>query len=144
MKTWMVAVGIIIAVFAMAAVACSDNDDDETPVEQEVAANAQLCADLTSLGAALDAYGSLDLESTKAELDDVTQVVSDALEAVNSSAEALGDVRTSNLEDAVNSLRDAAGDIPDDATIAEGLDSISDEAAVVNAAIISLFSEAGC
>lgn len=60
-------------------------------------ANAQLCADLTSLDAALDAYGSPDLESTKAELDDATQAVSDAWDAVKNSADALADVRSSKL-----------------------------------------------
>lgn len=138
-KTWVLVIGVIVAVLAIAAVACSD-DDDATPEET----NAQLCADLAGLSVALAAYGDIDLDSTKAELEAATQAVDDAVNNVSSSSQAVADIRVADVEAAVGELDQAVRDVSDDMTISEGLDSISDEAAAVDAALLGLFSEAGC
>ena len=140
-KWILIAVAIVVALFALGAAACSDDDDDpETTVEGE----AQLCSDLAELDTALNAYADIDLDSTKAELETAQQDVDNAFNAVAGSIGTVAGLRVDDLETAVRAMDQAVSDIPDDATIDEGLTSIGDEAAAVDAALQGLFSGAGC
>ena len=143
MKTkWiLIAIAIVIALFAIGAAACSDDDDaPETTVEGE----AQLCSDLAELGGALNAYADIDLDSTKAELETAQQAVDDAFDAVAGSIGTVADLRVDDLRGAVQAMDQAVSDIPDESTIADGLASLAEEAAAVDGALQGLLSGAGC
>ena len=140
-KWLFIAIAIVIALFAIGAAACSDDDDDpETTVEGE----AQLCADLTGLGGALNAYADIDLDSTKAELEAAQQNVNNAFDAVVGSIGTVADLRVDDLQTAVQAMDQAVSDVPDDSTIADGLASLAEEAAAVDGALQGLLSGAGC
>ena len=140
-KWLFIAIAIVIALFAIGAAACSDDDDDpETTVEGE----AQLCADLVELGGALNAYEDIDLDSTKAELETAQQNVDNAFDAVAGSIGTVADLRVDDLQTAVQAMDQAVSDVPDDSTIADGLASLAEEAAAVDAALQGLVSGAGC
>ncbi|MCH8850407.1 MAG: hypothetical protein IIC89_06240 [Chloroflexi bacterium] len=141
-KWIIIAVAIVVALFAIGAAACSDDDDDspETTVDGE----AQLCSDLADLDVALNAYGDIDADGTKAELVTAQQDVNNAFEGVAGSIGTVADLGVADLQTAVQAMDQAVSDIPDDATIDEGLTSLGEEAAAVDAALQGLLSGAGC
>ena len=141
-KWIIIAVAIVVALFAIGAAACSDDDDDspETTVDGE----AQLCSDLAELNVALNAYGDIDADGTKAELVTAQQDVNNAFQGVAGSIGTVADLRVDDLQTAVQAMDQAVSDIPDDATIDEGLTSLGEEAAAVDAALQGLLSGAGC
>ena len=141
-KWIIIAIAIVVELFNIAAAACSDDDDDspETTVDGE----AQLCSDLAELNVALNAYGDIDADGTKAELEAAQQNVDDAFNAVAGSIGTVADLQVDDLQTAVQAMDQAVSDIPDDATIDEGLTSLGEEAAAVDAALQGLLSGAGC
>ena len=132
---------LVIPLVVLVALACGDDDDDGSA---EVDAEAALCADLATLQAADAAFDDLSTASTIDDLEAANQAYSDALDDVVSSANDLGEIRSQPIEDAYDDLNSAINDIPGDATIAEGLDSISAALAAVDAAYVEAFSGLAC
>lgn len=141
-KWIIIAVAIVVALFAIGAAACSDDDDDSP--ETAVGGEAQLCSDLAELNVALNAYGDIDADGTKAELVTAQQDVNNAFEGVAGSIGTVADLRVDDLQTAVQAMDQAVSDIPDESTIADGLTSLGEEAAAVDAALQGLLSGAGC
>ena len=138
LKKWtLISIGLIITIFALAAVAC----EEETSPEE---AKAQLCQDLAELDSALAALENIGPDSTVADLEAASDSVEDALAKVSDSAEKAGEVRVSDLEGAYDDLDQAVADIPDDATVSEGLAAIEGELAAVDAAWAQLFATLDC
>ena len=124
-KWLFIAIAIVVALFAIGAAACSDDDDaPETTGEGE----AQLCSDLNDLSVALNSYADIDLDSTKAELEAAQQDVDNAFDAVAGSIGTVADLRVVDLQSAVQAMDQAVSDIPDESTIADGLASLAEEA----------------
>lgn len=137
-KPWLlIGIGLVAGLFAVAAVACGDDESEED-------AGVQLCRDVAELGNALLAFDDIDLEGSKAEIEDAQEAVRDSYDSVVSSAEDVADIPIADLESEIQALGDAIADIPDDATVAEGLDMVADEVAAVDAALVVIFMIADC
>ena len=133
---------LVIPLVVLVALACGDDDDDDGSAELDAAA--QLCADLTTLQAADASFDSLSSASSIDDVKALNEVYADALDDVVGSANDLGEIRSQPIEDAYDDLNSAINDIPGDATIAEGLDSISAALAAVDAAYVEAFSGLAC
>ena len=132
---------LVIPLVVLVALACGDDDDDGSA---EVDAEAALCADLATLQAADASFDSLSSASSIDDVKALNEVYADALDDVVGSANDLGEIRSQPIEDAYDDLNSAINDIPGDATIAEGLDSISAALAAVDAAYVEAFSGLAC
>jgi hypothetical protein len=137
-KVWLlIGIGLVTALFALAAVACGDDESEED-------AGVQLCRDVAELGNTLLAFDDIDPEGSKAEIEDAQDAVHDAYDSVASSAEDVADIEIADLESQIGALDDAIADIPDDATAAEGQDMLADEIAAADAALVVIFMIADC
>lgn len=135
----MIGIGLVTALFAVAAVACGDGDD-----ESAEDAEAQLCRDVAEMGNAVLAFDDIDPGSSKAEIEDALDTLHDRYDSVVSSAEDVADIEIADLESAIGALDDAIAGIPDDATVAEGLDMVTEEVAAVNDALVAIFAIVDC
>jgi hypothetical protein len=84
-------------------------------------AKANFCEDLGEFGTAVANLHQIDASSTKQELQDATNAAQKAWGDLKSSAGTLKDVQVDGVESAVNDLQKSVDDIPDDATLAQGL-----------------------
>ena len=134
---WLVAIGLFVVVFGIAAVACSDD-----PSEEELFAT--LCGDLDALRAADAAFDALDENGT---LDEIRSVNSDFNVALNDALDSAGDlagVRTESIEAAYNDLAQAISGISGEMTIPEALLSIENELVAIDTAYATAFSGVDC
>lgn len=137
-RNWVLTgVGLLVAVLAVAAIACDDEPSEEEAV-------AQLCSDLTQLQAADAPFDDLGAASTIDEVEAANDAYSDALGDVVGSAGDVAEVRAQPIEDAYADLDQAINDIPGDATIVEALASITDELAAVDDAYDEAFASVDC
>jgi len=84
-------------------------------------AKADFCQDLGEFGTAVASLRQLDGSSTKQDLQDATNAVDKAWGDLKSSAGTLQNVQVDGVESAVNDLQKSVNDIPDDATLDQGL-----------------------
>ena len=84
-------------------------------------AKADFCQDLGEFGTAAASLRQLDGSSTKQDLQDATNAVDKAWGELKSSAGTLQNVQVDGVESAVNDLQKSVNDIPDDATLDQGL-----------------------
>ena len=84
-------------------------------------AKANFCQDLGEFGTAVVNLRQIDASSTKQELQDATNGVQKAWGDLKNSASTLQNVQVSGMESAVNDLQKSVDDIPDDATLEQGL-----------------------
>ena len=133
--------GVLIAVFGIVAIACSDDSDDS---DSTVASEAQLCNDIADLGQALAAFAALGPDSTVDDLKTARDGVVDAGEKVDESAEKVGEARVSDVDSAVSDLQQSVEDVSDDATITEAVGSVQTQVLAVDTAALQFFSDLNC
>ena len=107
-------------------------------------AQATYCQELTNLELAVVNFQSLSADSTVKDLKQAQEQVRSAFAAVKQAASTLEDAKVEQLEQSQQNLEKAVNDIPDDATLAEGLSSVSDKVGSVSEARQELFSSANC
>ena len=105
---------------------------------------ATYCQGLANLELAVVNFQSLSAESTVKDLKQAQEQVRSAFAAVKQAASTLEDAKVEQLEQSQQNLEKAVNDIPDDATLAEALESVSDKAESVSVARQELFSSANC
>ena len=136
-KTWLIVVGILVAVLGIAAVACSD---DPSEAELTIA----LCRDLTDLQVAGAAYDTLSADSSLDDLRSVNSAYALALDDVVDSAKDLGNVRMEGINAAYGDLNQTVADFSSDTTISEGLTAIESAVGAVGDAYGELFVGVDC
>lgn len=136
-KTWLIVVGILVAVLGIAAVACSDDKSEEE-------LNAALCADLDALQAADAAYDTLGTDSTLDDLKSVNSAYASALDDVADSARDVGSVRVEGINAAYGDLNQTVADLSSDATISEGLTAIESAVVAIGDAYVAAFASVPC
>jgi len=129
---------VLIAVVGIVAIACGGNGESTADAE------AQLCGDIAGLGASVTAFAALGLDSTVDEVEAARDGVVEAREKVDESAESAGEARVSDADSAVADLEQAVDDVPEDATIAEAVESVQTQVLAVDAAALQLFSDLDC
>ena len=132
---------LVIPLVVLVALACGDDDDDGS---SELDAEAQLCADLTTLQAADAAFGSLSSASSIDDVQALNEAYADALDDVVSSANDLADIRSQPIEDAYDNLDTAIDDLDSSESIADGLAAIQDELVALDVAYDELVSGVAC
>ncbi len=135
---FVIALGLAVAVLALVALACEDDE----PTAQE--AEAQLCADLAELDAAIQALEVIGLDNSLDELKTASQAVSDAEDRVRESAQGVAEARVADVDTALNDLNSSVTEVPGDATIADAIGSIGDSLAGVRLTFGQLFDSIGC
>ena len=136
-KTWLIVVGILVAVLGIAAVACSD---DPSEAELTIA----LCRDLVDLQVADAAYDTLGADSSLDDLRSVNSAYASALDDVLDSARALGDVRVEAINAAYGDLNQTVSGFSSDTTISEGLTAIESAVVGIGDAYEALFASVPC
>lgn len=138
-RSWLLlAVGVMVAVLGASALACGD--DEEGTADKE----AQLCADLEKLDAALQSIGDLSRDST---VDEARTAISDVADAFNAARESAADVAEARVDDLVaayDSYQTEAQSISDAATLAEAWEQLVQAADVVEQAEQALLSGLDC
>ena len=99
-------------------------------------AKANFCQDLGEFGTAVVGLRQINPTSTKQELQDATNAVQNAWGDLKSSAETLQNVQVDGVEAAVNDLQKSVDDIPDDATLADGLVAVQQAALATAAEVV--------
>ncbi len=84
-------------------------------------AKADFCDDLGAFGQSLMGLREIGVGSTKDDLQDATKDAQKAWDNLKDSASKLENVQVDGVQDAFSDLQDSINDIPDDATLAEGL-----------------------
>ena len=107
-------------------------------------AQATYCQELAHLKTAIVNFQGLSADSTVKDLKQAQEQVRSAFAAVKQAASTLEDAKVEQLEQSQQNLEKAVNDIPDDATLAEGLSSVSDKVGSVSEARQELFSSANC
>ncbi len=107
-------------------------------------AQATYCQELANLKIAIVNFQGLSADSTVKDLKQAQEQVRSAFAAVKQAASTLEDAKVEQLETSQQNLEKAVKDIPDDATLAEALTSVSDKAQSVDVARQELFSSANC
>jgi predicted nuclease with TOPRIM domain len=105
---------------------------------------AKLCTSLAQLKTSLAGMKSLSPTSTVGDLKKAQEEVKKAWGDVQTNAQALGDARADNLNQAYNDLDRAVNAVPNKATLSEGTASVQDEVAAVSAAQDQLYSGLQC
>jgi hypothetical protein len=112
------------------------------PTSQE--AEASLCGALAELDQALQNLESINETATVGELKAAGDQVTEAMNNVATASADLDSARKAELETAYNNLEDGVRSIPDDATIEEGLASITEERMALRTAWENMNAEANC
>lgn len=99
-------------------------------------AKANFCQDLGEFGTAVVNLRQINPTSTKQELQDATNAVQNAWGDLKNSAGTLQNVQVDGVEAAVNDLQKSVDDIPDDATLAEGLVAVQKAALATAAEVV--------
>jgi hypothetical protein len=128
--------GILAASFVVFA-AC---DDEPTQAE----ANEQFCDDVSELIASLRVIRDLDADSTFEEVEDARERARNAYNAVLESREGVTEARFDDLEAAEQELQQALGDIDEDSTIGDALESVDDEIEAVALAAAQILNDVNC
>jgi outer membrane murein-binding lipoprotein Lpp len=131
---WILVLGA--AILLLCAAGCTQPSPEE--------AEAQLCADLAKLDAALQEYDALDENATLAEVRAAQDNVTSAWSDVRDSAQARRDVNVDQLDAAYNDLENAVNDLPEDITIAEARTQLQPQIDAVKQALQQVFSSANC
>ena len=101
-------------------------------------AKATFCQDLGEFGTAVVNLRQIDATSTKQELQDATDGVQKAWGDLKNSAGKLQNAQVDGVESAVNDLQKSVDDIPDDATLEQGLVAVRGAALATAAEIVEL------
>jgi tetratricopeptide (TPR) repeat protein len=120
----------------LAAAGCSQ------PTSQE--AEASLCEALSELDQAMQNLESINETATVGELKAAEDQVTEAMKNVETAAADLDSARKAELQTAYDNLENAVRSIPDDATIQEGLASITEERMAFRQAWENMNAEVGC
>lgn len=112
------------------------------PTSQQ--AETSLCDALAELDQSLANLESIDETATVGELKAAEDQVTEAMNKVETAAADLDSARKAELQTAYRNLEDGVRSIPDDATIEEGLASITEERMAFRAAWQNMNAEANC
>jgi hypothetical protein len=99
-------------------------------------AKANFCQDLGEFATSVVNLRQIDASSTKQELQDATNSVQKAWDDLKSSAGTLQNVQVDGVESAVNDLQKSVDDIPDDATLEQGLVGVQQAALATAAEVV--------
>ncbi len=107
-------------------------------------AQATYCQELAKLEQALANLRGISANSTVKDLKQAQQEVRSAFANVKQAASKLKEVQVEQLETSQQNLEKAVSDIPDDATLAEALTSVTDQVKTFGETRQKLFSSANC
>ena len=101
-------------------------------------AKADFCDDLGAFGQSLAGLRGINAGSTKDDLQDATKDAQKAWDNLKDSASKLEGVQLDAVEDAFDDLKDSIQDVPDDATLAEGLADVKGAAVATLSEIVQI------
>ena len=101
-------------------------------------AKANFCQDLGEFGTAVVNLRQINASSTKQELQDAVSATQQAWDNLKNSAATLENVQVDGVEAAVNDLQKSVDDIPDDATLEQGLVAVRGAALATAAEIVKI------
>ena len=107
-------------------------------------AQAAYCQGLANLELAVANFQNLSADSSVKDLKQAQKQVRSTFTAVQQAGKTLENVEVKQLEKSQQDLEKAVNDIPDDATLAEALATISNKVGSVNEARQALFNGANC
>ena len=99
-------------------------------------AKANFCQDLGEFGTAVVNLRQIDGSSTKQELQDAVSAAQKAWDDLKNSAATLQNVQVDGVEAAMNDLQRSVDDIPDDATLEQGLVAVRGAALATAAEVV--------
>ena len=124
------------AVLLLCAAGCTQPSPEE--------AEAQLCADLSELDAAVQELESLDETASVGEVRAAEDNITQAWNNVRNSAQTVEEVNTDQLEAAYNDLDSAVQDLPDDITVSEAMTQLQPYIDSVKQAWVQVHTSANC
>jgi hypothetical protein len=130
----------VVAILTFGIVVALVEDDEPTQAQAEE----QFCDDVGAYLASLGALRDVDVNTPIEEFEDAREDVRTTYENMINSAQQLREARIDELEQANANLEAAIGDIDDEATLQQALDSIKDEADQVAEEISQLLNDVNC
>lgn len=116
-------------------------NDDETKSE----AVSALCGSLTTLESSLKTLTSIDTSTaTKSEFDSDVTAVQDAWEQVKSDAQDVQSASTGDLDSAWNSFESTVKNIPDDSSVQDAVNDVTQSAGQLVSAAQTTASDVNC
>ena len=131
---------IPVAIAAAFGLAAGGGNDEES----QASAEQDLCASLASFSAAVVNLQGLSPDSTKDDIEEARDNVKSAWDDVKSKAQDVASADTEALENAEDDLRSAVDDLPDDTTVAQGLEALKPQLTAVAQTYREIYNGAGC
>lgn len=138
-ELWLAAVIGILAIVALTAVACGD-DDDESGAD----AAADFCGEIDEVSAAVAGIEDLTADSTVDEAEAALAELQDALDDLRPAAQDIAAERSEDLDNAVEDLEQAISQPDGDATLGDAAADVEAAAANVATARGELESSVDC
>lgn len=125
----------IVAALSLSLSACSDSAEDN---------EAQACDAISEFKASVAKIGSLSTESTVEEIRATRSDVQKSYRALVTTLDDVADDRHLALDEAYDTFNDSVDDLASDASLADAVASLQEEAAAITSAQVAISDELSC
>ncbi len=141
-RTWWIVLGVVavgVGLAVLLGVLGTRNEPSKTE------ATSSLCTSLKSLGTSIDNLVNMDTSTaTKSDYEANVQAVQDDWDQVKSDAQDVQDAPMGDLDSAWDDFTAAVKDVPNDASVSDAVDDVSQSAEDLKSAAASTSAEVDC